>query len=142
MKKNLKDLMQLCVSLAPLALIIGAIVLCNADKFVWSAVFIAVAIILLIVNGYFDFRKLNYAEEIRNYKREAEEANKREAIFHKTIEDQRKENYSLSETIGALQAQLTSSQAYVTTLKMKLSRKPRPKNVLPVKPVSDDSNNS
>ena len=101
--------------------------LCNSDKFVWSVVFIGVAIGLFVVGAVSDFRKVNYTEQIRNYKRDAEEAKKREDLFHKTIEAQRKENYSMSETIGALQAQLNSAQSHITTLKMKLSRKPRPK---------------
>lgn len=80
--------------------------------------------------------------ELEGYYKDLKDAEKREAIFHKTIEDQRKENYSMSETIGALQAQLTSTQSYCTTLKMKLSRKPRPKNVTPVKPMHDDAAHS
>ena len=60
-------------------------------------------------------------------RKDLKEAEKREAIFHKTIEDMRKENYSMSETIGALTAQLEALTSQNTTLKMKLSRKPHKK---------------
>lgn len=65
------------------------------------------------------------------------EAKKREEIAHKTIEDQRQEVYDLQSTVSALEAQLESAQSQITTLKAKLSRKPRksfpPQNVTPVK---------
>ncbi len=65
------------------------------------------------------------------------EAKKREAIAHKTIESQRQEVYDLQSTVTALEAQLESAQSQITTLKAKLSRKPRksfpPQNVTPVK---------
>lgn len=52
------------------------------------------------------------------------EAKKREAIAHKTIEDQRKENYDLAQTITALENQLAALDAHNKTLRYKLSRKP------------------
>lgn len=65
------------------------------------------------------------------------EAKKREEIAHKTIESQRQEVYDLQSTVTALEAQLASAQSQITTLKAKLSRKPRkpfpPQNVTPVK---------
>lgn len=65
------------------------------------------------------------------------EAKKREEIAHKTIESQRQEVCDLQSTVTALEAQLESSQSQITTLKAKLSRKPRksfpPQNVTPVK---------
>lgn len=65
------------------------------------------------------------------------EAKKREAIALKTIESQRQEVCDLQSTVTALEAQLESAQSQITTLKAKLSRKPRksfpPQNVTPVK---------
>jgi chromosome segregation ATPase len=65
------------------------------------------------------------------------EAKKREEIAHKTIESQRQEVCDLQSTVTALEAQLESAQSQITTLKAKLSRKPRkpfpPQNVTPVK---------
>jgi predicted RNase H-like nuclease (RuvC/YqgF family) len=65
------------------------------------------------------------------------EAKKREEIAHKTIESQRKEVCDLQSTVTALEAQLEAAQSQITTLKAKLSRKPRkpfpPQNVTPVK---------
>lgn len=65
------------------------------------------------------------------------EAKKREEIAHKTIESQRQEVYDLQSTVTALEAQLEAAQSQITTLKAKLSRKPRkpfpPQNVTPVK---------
>lgn len=65
------------------------------------------------------------------------EAKKREEIAHKTIESQRQEVYDLQSTVTALEAQLEAAQSQITTLKAKLSRKPRkpfsPQNVTPAK---------
>lgn len=65
------------------------------------------------------------------------EAKKREAIAHKTIESQRQEVCDLQSTVTALEAQLEAAQSQITTLKAKLSRKPRkpflPQNATPVK---------
>lgn len=65
------------------------------------------------------------------------EAKKREDIAHKTIESQCQEVCDLQSTVTALEAQLESAQSQITTLKAKLSRKPRkpfpPQNVTPVK---------
>jgi chromosome segregation ATPase len=65
------------------------------------------------------------------------EAKKREDIAHKTIESQRQEVCDLQSTVTALEAQLEAAQSQITTLKAKLSRKPRkpfpPQNVTPVK---------
>lgn len=65
------------------------------------------------------------------------EAKKREDIAHKTIESQRQEVYDLQSTVTALEAQLEAAQSQITTLKAKLSRKPRkpfpPQNVTPAK---------
>lgn len=65
------------------------------------------------------------------------EAKKREDIARKTIESQRKEVCDLQSTVTALEAQLEAAQSQITTLKAKLSRKPRKpfptQNVTPVK---------
>ena len=65
------------------------------------------------------------------------EAKKREEIAHKTLESQRQEVYDLQSTVTALEAQLEAAQSQITTLKAKLSRKPRkpfpPQNVTPFK---------
>jgi chromosome segregation ATPase len=65
------------------------------------------------------------------------EAKKREEIARKTIESQRQEVCDLQSTVTALEAQLEAAQSQITTLKAKLSRKPRkpfpPQNVTPVK---------
>lgn len=132
MKKFISAVAQLCGPLTGLALVVGGIIMCNTEKFVWSAIMIAFALLISIVGFFVEVKAKNSAREIEMYKRDIKEAEAREAIFHKTIEDQRKENYSLSETIGALQAQLASTLAYNTTLKAKLSRKPRPKTNQPL----------
>ena len=79
-----------------------------------------------------DADKNNY-----RYNIDLAEAKKREAIAHKTIESQRQEVYDLQSTVTALEAQLEAAQSQITTLKAKLSRKPRkpfpPQNVTPVK---------
>lgn len=65
------------------------------------------------------------------------EAKKREEIARKTIESQRQEVCDLQSTVTALEAQLEAAQSQITTLKAKLSRKPRKPfpshNVTPVK---------
>lgn len=79
-----------------------------------------------------DADKNNY-----RYNIDLAEAKKREEIAHKTIESQRQEVYDLQSTVTALEAQLEAAQSQITTLKAKLSRKPRkpfpPQNVTPVK---------
>lgn len=79
-----------------------------------------------------DADKNNY-----RYNIDLAEAKKREEIAHKTIESQRQEVYDLQSTVTALEAQLESAKSQITTLKAKLSRKPRksfpPQNVTPVK---------
>lgn len=52
------------------------------------------------------------------------EAKKREEIAHKTIEDQRTENYDLALNVAALENQLAALDAQNKTLRYKLSRKP------------------
>lgn len=79
-----------------------------------------------------DADKNNY-----RYNIDLAEAKKREEIAHKTIESQCQEVYDLQSTVTALEAQLESAQSQITTLKAKLSRKPRkpfpPQSVTPVK---------
>lgn len=79
-----------------------------------------------------DADKNNY-----RYNIDLAEAKKREEIAHKTIESQRQEVCDLQSTVTALEAQLEATQSQITTLKAKLSRKPRkpfsPQNVTPVK---------
>lgn len=73
----------------------------------------------------------------RSLRNDLAEAKKREVVAHKTIESQRQEVYDLQSTVTALEAQLESAQSQITTLKAKLSRKPRkpfpPQSVTPVK---------
>lgn len=79
-----------------------------------------------------DADKSNY-----RYNIDLAEAKKREEIAHKAIESQRQEVYDLQSTVTALEAQLEAAQSQITTLKAKLSRKPRKpfslQNVTPVK---------
>lgn len=127
MKKFIQAVAQLCGPLTGLALVVGGIIMCSTENFVWSAIMLALAFLITAIQMFIEVKAKSSAREIEMYQRDLEEAEAREALFHKTIEDQRKENYSMSETIGALQAQLNSAQSHITTLKMKLSRKPRPK---------------
>ena len=56
------------------------------------------------------------------------EAKKREEIAHKTIEDQRQENYDLMINVTALENQMAALDAQNKTLAYKLSRKPNKEN--------------
>lgn len=56
------------------------------------------------------------------------EAKKREEIAHKTIEDQRQENYDLMINVTALENQMAALDAQNKILAYKLSRKPNREN--------------